>query len=296
MNGLASPPAPAAVTVGTAVASATAQLAAAGLPTPRVDAELLLAHVLRTPRVRLQVEPGAALARAAAAALAALVARRCRHEPLQYLVGAAEFCGLGLALGPGVFVPRPETEELVRHALAGGPRGPALAIDLGTGSGAIACALAAARPAWTVWATEASPVAAACARDNARRLGLADRVRVVPGDLDGPLAGLAGQADLVVANPPYLPSAILPDLPAEVREWEPRLALDGGPDGLTVIRRVLAAAPGLLRPGGLLLVEIGEEQGPSVRRLVAAGARYGPATVHRDFRGVDRVLETRRSG
>jgi release factor glutamine methyltransferase len=168
-------------------------------------------------------------------------------------------------------------------------------VDLCTGSGAIACALAAGRPGWTVWAVERAAPAAACARTNARRMGLEDRVHVLAGDLYAPLHGhvAAGGADLIVTNPPYLARPLLPTLPREVRDWEPAAALDGGPDGLDVIRRVVAAAPEWLRPGGVLLVEIGEEQAPAVRALVGAGP-WSDVRVHRDFHGRERVLEARR--
>lgn len=277
--------------------AATARLRAAGIATARQDAEALLAHVLGTTRLGLYLEPRwRAVPAAAAVAFEALVARRARQEPFQYLVGAAEFCGLRLAVGPGVFIPRPETEGLVEHALAGAPEGPAAVLDLGTGSGAVACALAVRRPAWAVWAVEQAPAAVAWARTNVRQLGLAGRVRVVEGDLFAPLAGLGleGTVTLIVANPPYLAAGVLPTLPAEIREWEPRGALDGGEDGLALVRRVVAAAPPWLRPGGRLLVEIGEEQEAAVRALAAADGRYGPTVVHPDFRGAPRVLEAPR--
>ena len=168
-------------------------------------------------------------------------------------------------------------------------------MDLCTGSGAIACALAARQPGWTVWAVEQAAPAAECARANVRRLGLEGCVRVREGDLFAPIgdAVAAQGVDLVVANPPYLATPLLATLPVEVRDWEPRAALAGGSDGLDVVRRLLAAAPGWLRPGGALLVEIGEEQGPAARALVAADVRYPESCVHRDFRGCERVLEAR---
>jgi release factor glutamine methyltransferase len=283
-------------TVAAALRDTGIRLAAAGIPTARQDAELLLALVLRTTRLALYTgDPPVALG-AARTQLDALVARRLKHEPVQYLLGETEFCGLRLELGPGVFIPRPETEALVERALELGPSGPGTVLELCAGSGAIACALAAQRASWTVWAVEDSAVAADCARANARRLGLDRRVRIREGDLFAPLRGsvAARAVDLVVANPPYLATAILPTLPAEVRDWEPRAALDGGSDGLEVIRRLLGEAPDWLRPGGGLLVEIGEEHGPEARALVEEDGRYVTPLVHRDFRGCERVLETRR--
>ena len=302
----------------TLLAGTTARLAAAGLATARQDAELLLARVLGTTRLALRVESRRPVSADGRAALARLVARRVRQEPLQYLLGEAEFCRLTLAVGPGVFIPRPETEELVERARRGlarlearsasavtGAPGPVdgvpssgpLVVDLCTGSGAVACALAThGPPPLTVWAVERSPAAARWARANVDRLGLAPRVTVLEGDLFAPLAGreLEGRLDLITANPPYLASATLGTLPAEVRDWEPREALDGGPDGAAVILRILAAAPEWLGAGGTLLVEIQEDQAAWVRARAGADPRYGTVAVHRDFRGAERLLEARR--
>jgi release factor glutamine methyltransferase len=275
-----------------ALREATARLEGAGLATARQDAEALLARVLGTTRLDLHLEPDRPLRPPELATFTALLGRRAAHEPLQYLLGEVEFAGLTLRVGPGVFVPRPETEELVGEALALLDGGASRAVDLGAGSGAIACVLAARRPALRVFAVERSIGALAWARDNVRRLGLAERIAVLPGDLWTPLAGrgLEGACDLVVANPPYLPSPVIPGLPEEVRAWEPRTALDGGPDGLAVVARIVAGAPAWLRPGGRLLVEIGADQGAAVRRLAAADPRYGPATIWRDFAGRERGL------
>jgi len=279
-----------------ALRGATARLAATGLTTARQDAETLLAGVLGTTRLGLHLEPGRTLNPAAAAAFAALLARRAAQEPLQYLLGEVEFGGLRLRVGPGVFIPRPETEELVGHVLAALAGRARRAVDLGTGSGAIACALAARRPALRIWAVERSIGALAWARENVRRLGLAERVTLLAGDLFAPLAGrgLEGACDLVVANPPYLAGPTLFGLPEEVRGWEPRGALDGGPDGLAVVARIVTGAPAWLRPGACLAVEIGADQGAAVRRLAAADSRYGPAAVWRDFTGRERGLLVRR--
>lgn len=283
-------------TVAQVLVAAAARLGAAGLATPRQDAEALLARALRTTRLGLYTVGREAVPDAGLATFETLLARRLRHEPVQYLLGEAEFCGLVLAVGPGVFIPRPETEALVERALALGPRDAATVLDLCTGSGAIACALGAQRPGWTVWAVEQAAPALACARGNVGRLGLAARVRVVEGDLFAPLAARmrAAGADLIVANPPYLDTPMLPGLPVEVRDWEPRAALDGGPDGLIVIRRLLREAPTWLRPGGAALIEIGHEHGPAVMALVGGDPRYAGARLHRDFRDRDRVLELRR--
>jgi release factor glutamine methyltransferase len=278
---------------GPTLRAAAARLAAAGLATARQDAELLLARALGTSRLALQVEPARPVPPAARRAFEALLDRRLGHEPLQYLLGAAELGGLTLAVGPGVFIPRPETEILVRCAVA--DAAPRRAVDLCTGSGAVACALARRRPALRVWGVEREAAALAWAQTNVRRLGLAGQVTLLEGDLWAALAGLPRAWDLVVANPPYLARATLEALPAEVRAFEPTAALDGGADGLEVVVRIVAGAPEHLRPGGRLLVEIGADQGPAVRGLVAADGRYASAVVHADHTGADRVVEARRA-
>lgn len=283
-------------TVTMTLRTAGERLGRAGIATARQDAEALLARAVGTTRLGLFTMGRVPVPQAALEALEALVARRARHEPLQYLLGEAEFCGIVLELGPGVFIPRPETEALVDRALGLDPSDAGTVLDLCAGSGAVACALGRRRAEWTIWAVEQAAPAADCARANVRRLGLDGSVCVLEGDLFAPLRGRVpgGAVDLIVANPPYLAAPILPALPVEVRDWEPWAALDGGADGLDVIRRLLGEAPDWLRPAGGLLVEIGEEQGPAVHALVRADGRYARARVHRDFRGCERVLEARR--
>jgi release factor glutamine methyltransferase len=231
------------------------------------------------------------------------VARRVAGEPLQYVIGWAPFGRLRLAVGPGVFVPRPETEGLADRAAtrlraapappegsgepqSGAPVRP-IAVDLCTGSGAIACFLAAEVPGARVLATELDPGALAWARDNAQRFG----VELLAGDLDAPLpAELAGRVDVLCANVPYVPSGAIATLPTDVRDHEPRLALDGGPDGLDVLRRLAPRATHWLAPGGTLLCEIGEDQAEAAGALLgAAGLAW--VAVHPDLVGRDRVLE-----
>ncbi len=185
-------------------------------------------------------------------ALEAMLARRETGEPLEWIVGWAPFCGLRIGVEPGVYVPRAQTEVLAYRAieLLGND---GIAIDLATGCGAVAVALAHARPGATVVATEIDPVAARCARANG--------VQVSEGDLDSGLpAALMGLVDVMTANVPYVPTGAIALLPRDVRTYEPRLALDGGPDGLTFVRRVLDLAPRWLRPGGTLVIEIGPDQ------------------------------------
>jgi release factor glutamine methyltransferase len=235
-------------------------------------------------------------------ALRAMVARRAAGEPLQYVIGWAPFGRLRLAVGPGVFVPRPETEGLAdraaRHLRAaevlegsgepgsGAPVRP-VAVDLCTGSGAIACFLAAEVPGARVLATELDPEALAWARVNAEQHG----VELLAGDLDAPLpAELAGRVDVLCANVPYVPSGAIATLPSDVRDHEPRLSLDGGPDGLDVFRRLAGRAGHWLAPGGRLFAEIGEDQAEAAAALLTA-AGLAEVVVHQDLVGRDRILE-----
>jgi len=277
--------------VGGLLREAERRLRDASIATARQDAELLLARVLGTTRLALHVEPDREIEPSALAGFQALLARRAGHEPLQYLLGAEEFLGLRIAVGPGVFIPRPETEVLVERALAVLPEAPGVALDLCAGSGVVACALAARRPDLTVWAVELSPLAARFARANVEGLGLAGRVHVLEGDLFAPLADLAERCDLVVANPPYLARPTLAALPAEVRDWEPAPALDGGPDGLAVATRILDEAPGFTPPGGRVLLEIGHDQAERLRARLSSDPRYRPPGFHRDLAGYERVLD-----
>jgi release factor glutamine methyltransferase len=218
-------------------------------------------------------EEEAALLVAAAptpAALAALVDQRAAGTPLEQVVGWAAFCGLRIAVAPGVFVPRRRTEFLAGHAIelgrqAARPR--TVVVDLCCGTGALGVAVAAALPGVELHAVDLDPAAVACARRNVEPIG----GRVYEGDLDAPLPReLRGHVDLMLANVPYVPTGEVPLLPAEARLHEPRAALDGGADGLDVLRRVAAAAPRWLAPGGHLLVETSERQAADVVRIVGA--------------------------
>ncbi len=275
--------------VDSVLREATHTLTFAGCDTPRLDAEVLLAHVLGQDRAWLYAHPEHLPSPRQLSAYRALVSRRAKREPVAYLTGHKEFFGLDFVVTPDVLVPRPETELLVEQALGWAERVPApLTIaDVGTGSGAIAVTLAVHLPGALVVATDTSPAALALARRNAARHGVAGRVHCVQGDL---LAPLAGGFSLVVANPPYLSPADLAAAPPEVARWEPRAALDGGPDGLATIRRLLAVASDRLRPDGALLMEIGAGQGAEV--LALARRHFPQATVEiaKDYAGLDRML------
>jgi release factor glutamine methyltransferase len=276
------------------------RLAAAGVDTPRADAEWLLADLLEEDsRTSLCLRAPESVTGAIAVAFERRLARRVAREPLQQIVGWSDFRGLRIRVTPDVLVPRPETELLVERALGSLParsRRRRLALDLGTGSGAIACALAHARPDIDVIAVDVSEAAARVARDNVRDLGLADRVRVAVADLGAAFRPL--QADLLVANPPYLTRAMLATLPPEIRDHEPRRALDGGPDGLDLGRRIVRAAPALVRPGGRLWLEVGgPDQAAAVRRLLArAPGLWSSVVVGTDLAGHDRFIGAERAG
>lgn len=282
-------------TVRARLAAATEILAAAGIATARVDAGWLLAGVLGVGRFDAGLREDRALSAELAARFDAAVRRRARREPLQRILGWEGFRGLRIRLTDDVLVPRPETEMLAEWALellpAPRPGARPLAVDLGTGSGCIACALAAERPDLDVLATDVSPAAAKVARDNAAALALGARVRVIAADL---LAGVGPAcADLVVSNPPYGSRALLASLEPEVSRHEPRAAIDGGPDGLALIKRILAAARGTLRPPGALVLETaGGSQAETVAGLMRT-AGYRDVARRADLAGVDRFVAGR---
>ena len=264
---------------------ATRELAAAGCVSAAAEADWLLEEAT-DPEGSGEPRGGAPVSQEA---LRAMVTRRVAGEPLQYVIGWAPFGRLRLAVGPGVFVPRPETEGLADRAasrLRTLPS-PRTAVDLCTGSGAIACYLASEAPGTRVLATELDPGALAWARVNADRYG----VELLVGDLDAPLpAELAGRVDVVCANVPYVPSEAIATLPTDVRDHEPRLSLDGGPDGLDVFRRLAERAGHWLAPGGWLYCEIGEDQA-SEAAAILTGAGLAEVAVHQDLVGRDRIVE-----
>ena len=278
-------------TVGDALAAAIARLAAAGVPEPRADAAVLLAHVLGTTRTALVAGARDPFPPGAAAAFGALLDRRVAREPVHYLVGEREFWSLPLTVDRRVLVPRPETELVVETALRLAPAARRI-LDVGTGSGAIAAALARELPAARVWASDVTADALAVARANLARH--APGVVLVRGDLLAPFRTAA--FDLVAANPPYVTDAALGGLAPEVRDHEPRVALAAGPDGLAALGRLVAEAPRVLAPGGWLVMEVGAGQAAAVRRLAEASGRYVRIEVVRDHAGIERVLALRLGG
>lgn len=292
--------------LGHLVSSGAAELRAAGVDLPRLEAELLLAAALGCTRERILAHPEQPAGARAAGAYRRLVLRRAGREPLAYLVGRREFMSLDLEVTREVLVPRPDSELLAEQALAwlrawpGGnaaaaaPARPPVVVDVGTGCGALALAVAHGAPAAQVWALDLSPAAASLAARNAARLGLAGRVRFLVSDL---LAGLTGpdappdfdRADLIIANLPYVPSGIIDSLAPEVAMHEPRLALDGGADGLDLIRRLVPQAAAALRPGGALGLECDPDQAGAVVEMLGAAGFTG-AQVRCDLAGRERTV------
>lgn len=262
-----------------------------GLDTPDLDARILVGHALGLDRTALMLAGERRLEAAEIAGIEALQARRLRREPIARITGTTEFWGLPLNITPDVLVPRPETETVVEEALAAvdrtGARSRALRIaDLGVGSGAILIALLAELPnAWAL-GTDRDPAALVLARDNARRLGVAARAAFVACDFG---AGVAPPCDLVVTNPPYIRTGEIAELDADVREFDPRSAIDGGRDGLAAYRVIAIHARHILAPGAHLIAEIGSGQGDAVAALFAA-AGFGGIRIVPDFSGISRVV------
>jgi release factor glutamine methyltransferase len=273
-----------------ALAAATDALRAVGIEDPRLDAEVLLSEAVGVDRATLIADPGAEMPPAASRLFGEMVRRRLRREPVAYIAGRKGFRNIELAVDRRVLVPRPETELLVEVALE---RAPATALDVGTGSGAIALALADEMPGCAVTATDTSPSALEVARANAERLGLADRVRFLSGSVP------EGEAyDLIVANLPYVAETEWSSLQPEVTQWEPREALLAGPDGLDAIEGLLlelertsSRIPGrsAFAPGGALALEVGDGQTGTVEALLGA-AGFSAIEIRADLAGIERVV------
>ena len=266
-----------------------------GIEDAEIEAELLLRHVLQLDRAYLFLRLPERLTVEQETEFQELVARRLAHTPSAYLTGRREFYSLSFAVGPGVLIPRPETAPGVEAALEFGrlllrKQERVTFVDVGTGSGAIALAVAKHLPAVRVLATDVSAAALAMADLNAKRLRLAGRVTLLPGDLLDPLTE---PVQIIAANLPYIPTQRWTALQPEVRDHEPRLALDGGPDGLRVIDRLLAAVPRHLSPDGAIILEIDDDQGTALRSLVAERLPGAEVEVRADLAGRDRVAVIR---
>ena len=277
--------------ISSALDEAVALLERAGVVSPRVDAELLLGHILDLSRGAVQAKAfmDAEMSGADASRFSELTLRRAAREPLQHITGKAPFRSLELSIGPGAFVPRPETEQVAQFAidaLRAVPIETPLGVDLGTGSGAIALAMASEVPHARIWGVENSPEAFIWARRNQVETG-ADNATIVFIDLADALPELNGTVDVVISNPPYIPTGAIPRDP-EVRLFDPEHALYGGEDGLDVVHAVSATALRLLHAGGTLVMEHGELQAAAIAALLRADGWNAVAT-HRDLLGRDRA-------
>lgn len=262
-----------------------------GVSKPRLNAELIIAEALGMKRLDIYLQFDRPITDGEREKLRPLVRRRAQKEPLQHVMGWTEFFGLRLQCDRRALVPRPETERLVEEALAHCAPETGTLLDIGTGSGAVALAFLSRRPGWGAVATDISPEALELARANAIALGLSDRVQFENADIWPQAAG--ERFDLVLSNPPYIAAGLLPSMSPEVQA-DPPAALDGGPDGLDVIRRIINDAPAHLVPGAPILMEIGDDQGPAVRDLLTAAGMQDPAILP-DLNGRDRVAAARRA-
>jgi release factor glutamine methyltransferase len=301
-------------------------LAEKGFENARLETELLLGHALSLPRIELYLNFERRMSEGELARYKALLKRRLAGEPVQYVTGTAAFMFSEFEVNPAVLIPRPETEALTEVALrmigeatavgsgdvseaatqpsglepaSGAPgsvrEGGVGVADIGTGSGVIAVTIALKRPAAAVYATDSSAAALDVARRNARRAGVEERVTFLEGPLFEPLrdAGLQGNLSMIVSNPPYVPSGEIDGLEPEVRDFEPRAALDGGPDGLDYLRKIAQDGPALLEPGGALVLEVGDGQARAVRELLEQSLT--DVEVLRDYAGRDRIVTGRAS-
>jgi len=245
-----------------------------GVPNPKLDTDLLVAHILGIKRLEIYLDLDRPLNEAQVAELRGLVKRRANREPVQYILGWTEFCGLRLKVDPRALIPRHETEELVEFAEERLAQAPERILDLGTGSGALALALASKYPKAVVTATDSSPEALALARENVLENGFEDRIRFLEGNWFEPVPE-GERFDLIVANPPYLTEAEMDTAEPEVRVHEPSEALVAGPDGLDDLRAILGRAPDFLDDEGLLALETGIAQGDALRECGGSAGLSG---------------------
>jgi release factor glutamine methyltransferase len=280
------------VTVGGLARQGTMMLRRAGIAQAAEETAWLLERALRLTQLELRLNESQAVEGERLGRAQALLARRAGREPLQYLLGTQEFCGLEFEVEPSVLIPRPETEGLVEAVARLEPDDRPVIADIGTGSGCIAVSLARRLPRAVLYATDCSAAALRVARRNAERHSVAARITWCEGDLLEPLRakGLAGQVNILVSNPPYIAEREWEALQPEVRVYEPRVALAGGEDGLAVYRRFVPESADLLCDGGWLIVEVGQGQAEPVRALIDATERYGAVDIRQDQAGIARVV------
>jgi release factor glutamine methyltransferase len=291
------PPVIASMTIGELLRAGAAMLAEAGVSHAQHEAGWILESALGLDRLALHVKQDEAVKTCDLKHAMALFRRRASREPLQYVLGTQEFCGLDLCVTPDVLIPRPETELLV-HVITqecAGTFGAAIA-DIGTGSGCIAIALAHAMPTARLYAIDRSPQALALAHENAKRHGVQNRIVFLRGDLLEPLQehGLHGTLAAIVSNPPYIAERDFDTLQPEVRLFEPRMALTAGSDGLFFHRRLVREAAGLLQPDGRLAIEVGQGQATHVSGLAQDGENYYNVRTLQDMAGIERVVVFKR--
>ncbi len=267
----------------------------AGLPHPRQEADLLVSHAVQLTRLQLYLDLGTAVSARVYKRVKDLLVQRAQGIPLQYLVGTQQFWGLEFIVTPDVLIPRPETENLVEEAInlanSFGPKNQKCTIlDIGTGCGCIAVALSKSLPHARILATDISAKALTIARRNAKRLGVGERITFLMGDLFEPLKKLCvDKVDMIVSNPPYVASGEIQTLAPEVKDHEPKIALDGGSDGLDLCKRTLREAPDYLAQGGTLAMEIGYRQaGPLAEWIRQQGLPWEVRFKH-DLAGIERV-------
>ncbi len=279
------------MTVRQALKNAESRLLREGVDDPQIEAQVLLAHLLSVSRARLYTDLLEPIPTDAQEVYDRMVERRAVGEPTAYLIGRREFYGLDLHVDPRVLIPRPETELLVELALdsSSALERPIIA-EVGVGSGAVAVSLATHLPKATIYATDLSTEALEVAAINCRAYGVEGRVRLLHGDL---LVPVPEAMDVIVSNPPYVNRRDLSSLPIEIREHEPRVALDGGADGLDIIRRLLPQVRDRLKPGGTFLMEIGYDQAPPVRDLACSAFPESEVELVNDLAGIERVLVVR---
>ncbi len=286
------------MTFAEAINYAAAKFSAAGIGTPRLDAEVLLRHVLNKDRAWMLAHFRDRLGEDLHCVFERAVERRARREPLQYITGKQEFWGLEFAVSPEVLIPRPETELIIEAVLNSmQDRGQAFTlVDLCTGSGCIAVVLAKELPQARIIATDKSAGALAVARENARSHNVVNRILFYEGDLTAPLESLDidGQVDIIVSNPPYVQSGDYPVLQPEVRDYEPALALFAGPAGTEVQQRIINAAIRYLKSDGLLIVEMGVGQAETLANKLKENGQYRSFDILRDLAGIERVLAARK--
>jgi release factor glutamine methyltransferase len=279
------------LTLRTGIAEGARFLSSAGLENGRLDAEVLLSHALGVDKTALYMNIDAPLHPQDEGRYRDMLSRRVQREPVAYITGRKEFWSLDFLVTPDVLIPRPETELLVEIAVGRlkvcDGKSPVKILDLGTGTGAIAVALAKELPDARIAAVDISSAALAVARQNSESHGVADRISFLSGDL---FQSVRGQFDLIVSNPPYVRREELSALPPEIREWEPVGALDGGIDGLDFYRRIIAESRQHLRSGGSIILEIGADMGGAVAELVTRAACYAAAVVYQDYAARDRVI------